>query len=287
LAATGSPIRNALSFDVEEYFQVSNYAGAVPRSSWETIPSRLRVGMDAILSALRDAGVKATFFVLGWVAERHADLVRALAGEGHEIAAHGYDHRLVYDLGEGPFRDDLRKTLEILSPLAGAGGVAGYRAPSFSITERSLFAFRVLKDEGLRYDSSLFPVRHPRYGMPGAPRFIHVRDEGIVEFPLTTVRALGKNLPVAGGGYFRLLPYAITRDAIARVNREGEPAVLYLHPWEFDPEQPVVPGAGVLNRFRHRVNLDRTGARLRRLLSEFSFAPLRDVIAAKIGSGKT
>lgn len=270
-------IANALSFDVEEYFQVSNYARAVPRERWESIPSRLRFGMDAILSALRAERVKATFFVLGWIAERHGDLVRALAAEGHEIAAHGYDHRLVYDLGDAAFRADLARTLAILRPLAGE--IAGYRAPSFSITARSLFAFRALKDAGFSYDSSVFPVRHPRYGMPSAPRFIHEREEGIVEFPLTTVRALGRNLPVAGGGYFRLLPYAVTARAIARVNREGEPAVLYLHPWEFDPAQPVVPGAGLLNRFRHRVNLARTGDRLRRLLGDFAFGPVRDTIA--------
>lgn len=273
-------ILNALSFDVEEYFQVSNYARAVPRERWESIPSRLRFGMDAILALLRAADVKATFFVLGWIAERHSDLVRALAAEGHEIAAHGYDHRLVYDLGPAAFREDLARTLAILKPLAG-GAVAGYRAPSFSITSRSLFAFRALKEAGFAYDSSVFPVRHPRYGMPDAPRFIHEREEGIVEFPLTTVRALGRNLPVAGGGYFRLLPYAISARAIASVNREGEPAVLYLHPWEFDPAQPVVPGAGLSNRFRHRVNLARTGERLRRLLGDFAFGPVRETIARR------
>lgn len=269
-------ILNALSFDVEEYFQVSNYAGAVPRERWEEIPSRLEIGVETILDALRGARVRATFFVLGWIAERHGEIVRRVAGEGHEIAAHGYDHRLVYDLSPEEFRADLRRTLGLLAPLAGP--VQGYRAPSFSITARSLWAFRVLAEEGFLYDSSIFPVRHPRYGIPDAPRFIHRREEGIVEFPLTTVRAFGRNLPVAGGGYFRLLPYLLTRDAIDRVNRAGEPAVLYLHPWEFDPGQPVVPGAGLVNRFRHRVNLGRTEARLRRLLAERRFAPLREVL---------
>ncbi len=269
-------ILNALSFDVEEYFQVSNYAGAVPRERWEEIPSRLEIGVETILDALRGARVRATFFVLGWIAERHGEIVRRVAGEGHEIAAHGYDHRLVYDLSPEEFRADLRRTLGLLAPLAGP--VQGYRAPSFSITARSLWAFRVLAEEGFLYDSSVFPVRHPRYGIPDAPRFIHRREEGIVEFPLTTVRAFGRNLPVAGGGYFRLLPYLLTRDAIDRVNRAGEPAVLYLHPWEFDPGQPVVPGAGLVNRFRHRVNLGRTEARLRRLLAERRFAPLREVL---------
>jgi polysaccharide deacetylase family protein (PEP-CTERM system associated) len=237
---------------------------------------------DRLLECFDRHRVKATFFVLGWVAERFPALVSRIAQQGHEIASHGYAHHLVYDQTMAAFREDVRRAKGLLESIIGAP-VDGYRAPSFSITERSLWALDILVEEGHRYDASIFPIRHDRYGIPDAPRHPHLLQQiggTLAEVPGSTVQIGPLNLPVAGGGYFRLLPYAWTRWGISRVNaREGRPAVFYIHPWETDPGQPRFR-PDLWNRFRHYRNLDRTVARLERLLRDFPFAPLGQVLDA-------
>jgi polysaccharide deacetylase family protein (PEP-CTERM system associated) len=281
MTSPGAPITNALTIDVEDYFQVSAFDAVVPRTAWDACESRVCRNTERVLEVIEGAGVRATFFVLGWVAERFPQLVRRIAEGGHEIASHGYGHRLIYEITPDAFREDVRRSKAVLEGAAGVA-VEGYRAPSYSITERSLWALDVLIEEGFTYDSSIYPIHHDRYGMPNAPRHLHTisRLSGvIVEVPGSTVRVGGVNLPVGGGGYFRLLPYAWTRWGIRRVNvRERRPAVFYLHPWEIDPDQPRFD-VGAIGRFRHYHNLSRTEGRLRRLLRDFRFARLRDLLA--------
>ncbi len=252
-----------------------------PRSRWDEFPSRVVANTERLLGVLAEHEVRGTFFVLGWVAERHPALVQLIADLGHEVASHGYGHRLVYEQTPRAFREDVRRAKDLLESRSGQP-VEGYRAPSFSITGASLWALDILIEEGYRYDASIYPIRHDRYGIPASPRHPYVlpRPNGkIVEVPGSTARLAGMNVPIGGGGYFRLLPYAWTRWGIHQVNaREGRPAVFYLHPWEIDPDQPRLP-ASWLSRFRHYRNLDRTEARLRRLLADFRFAPLRHVLA--------
>jgi polysaccharide deacetylase family protein (PEP-CTERM system associated) len=277
---TPARIVNAMSVDVEDYFQVSAFDAEVTRSSWAGRESRVAANTDRLLALFDAAGVRATFFVLGWVAERHPDLVSRIAAAGHEIACHGYGHRLVYDLSVDEFRDDIRRAKTALEAATGVA-VAGYRAPSFSIVERSLWALDVLIEEGFAYDSSIFPVHHDRYGIPDAPRHAHVRQGrtgSILEAPGSTVRCAGVNLPVGGGGYFRLLPYAVTRWGISHLNEvERRPAIFYLHPWEIDPNQPRI-AAGLLSRLRHYRNLDKTAPRLRTLMQDFAFSTVAEVL---------
>jgi len=273
---------NALSFDVEDYFQVAALAGAVDRSSWESTPRRVERSTGLLLEILASSNTRATFFFLGWVAEREPQLVRRVAAAGHEIACHGYSHRLVYEQTPEEFREETLRSKVLLEDQAQAP-VLGYRAASYSITRRSLWALDTLVEAGFVYDSSIFPVRHDRYGIPDAPRAPHLiqRDAGrLVEFPPSTAQLPGARLPVAGGGYFRIFPYGITRWAVRRVNAEGLPFIFYLHPWEVDPGQPRVR-VGWLSRFRHYTNLDHCEARLRCLLSEFQFAPAREVLEAQ------
>lgn len=281
-AATTDRIVNAMTVDVEEYFHVTAFDGVLPRSRWDTLESRVCATTDRVLRILDDAGVSGTFFVLGCVAERHPDLVRRIAAQGHEIASHGYAHRLVYDQTPAAFRADVVRAKAILEDASGTP-VLGFRAPSYSITPRSLWAFDVLIETGHVYDASIFPIHHDRYGIPVSPReaYVITRDAGsLVEVPATTCRWAGLNLPVGGGGYFRLLPYAWTRFGIDRVNRvERRPAIFYIHPWELDPEQPRLP-CGLLSRVRHYRNLHLTESRLRRLLRDFRFAPLRATVSA-------
>jgi polysaccharide deacetylase family protein (PEP-CTERM system associated) len=273
-------IVNALTVDVEDYFQVSAFERSVDRSCWDQFDRRVAANTDRLLALFADHRVRGTFFVLGWVAEREPEMVQRIAAAGHEVASHGFGHRLVYDQSPPEFRDDIRRSKAILESLIGCS-VQGYRAPSFSITERSLWAWDVLLEEGFTYDASVYPIRHDRYGIPSAPREVHTlrRPAGsLVEIPGTTVRVAGMNLPAAGGGYFRLLPYAYTRAAIRHVNRaERRPAVFYMHPWEVDPGQPRLD-APWLSRFRHYTNLAATEGRLRRLLGEFRFAPIVEAI---------
>ena len=275
-------IVNAMSVDVEDYFHVSAFDSIVRRDRWHTFESRVERNTERLLAIFRQANVRATFFVLGWVAEQAPSLVRTIAADGHEIASHGYGHELLYTLRPRQFRDDLRRARDLLEAAAGTP-VIGYRAPSFSVTARSLWALDILAEEGYRYDASIFPIYRDRYGIPSAPRHGYRIDHpagAIVEIPASTVRLGAMNLPVGGGGYFRLLPYAWTRWAIARVNAdERKPAVFYLHPWEIDPDQPRLHGSPV-NHFRHYVGLRRTEARLRRLLSDFRFAPVATTFAS-------
>jgi polysaccharide deacetylase family protein (PEP-CTERM system associated) len=245
------------------------------------MPSRVVANTERMLQLLGEHDVRGTFFVLGWVAERFPSLVTLIADLGHEVASHGHGHRLIYDQTPRAFREDVRKAKDLLESASGQR-VEGYRAPSFSITTKSLWALDVLIEEGYRYDASIFPIRHDRYGIPDSPRHPYVlpRNGGaLVEAPGSTARIGPINLPVGGGGYFRILPYGWSRWGIARLNtRERRPAVFYLHPWEIDPGQPRMH-AGIVSRFRHYRNLDQTEPRLRRLLTEFRFAPLRQVLA--------
>lgn len=270
-----------MSFDVEEYFQVANFSAQFPRDSWDDVPSRLDLGMSRILQSLERHQTHATFFFLGWIAERHPEWVTRCLEAGHEIASHGYDHQFLWDLGQEGFDADLARTEELLSA-AGAPRPTGFRACTFTLTKRSWWAFDVLTARGYEYDSSVHPVRHPVYGVPGfepglSTVFDSSGDRSILELPVTTVPFLGRNLPAGGGGYFRLYPLAVTRAVIRKMERLGRPAALYLHPWELDPEQPRV-AASWSKRFRHYVGLDSTQRRLEALLAEFRFGTFREVL---------
>ena len=270
--ANATPIRNAMTIDVEDFFQVQAFAGTVGREDWQRYPSRVERNVNVALDLLRERGVNATFFTLGWIAERHPELIRRIVREGHELASHGYAHHPVFDQSPEEFRADIRRTKQILEDI-GQAPVRGYRAASFSITKRTLWALDILAEEGHAYSSSIFPIAHDFYGIPDAPRFAyHPRNDGFLEVPMTTIFAFGRNLPCSGGGYFRLLPYAATRWALKRVNRrDGQPCVFYLHPWELDPDQPRMHNAPLKSRLRHYLNLSRTEGRLRRLLGDFAW----------------
>lgn len=275
---------NAMSVDVEDYFHVAALSEAISRDDWESLNSRVDASTRRLLDLFDEAGTTATFFTLGWVAERHPELVREIQRRGHEVACHGYSHKLVYEQTPEEFRAETLRSKGLLEDIIGQP-VDGYRAASYSITARSRWALDILVEAGFAYDSSIFPVRHDLYGMPGAERFPHrlETDKGasIVEFPPSTARVLGQNLPAAGGGYFRLYPYSLSRWLINRVNEsEGQPTVFYLHPWEVDPEQPRVQ-AGWKSRFRHYNNLDKCEQRLRRLLGEFRFGTVREVLETR------
>jgi polysaccharide deacetylase family protein (PEP-CTERM system associated) len=275
-------ITNAMTVDVEDYFQVSAFERVVSRERWPEYESRVAANTDRLLALFAEFGVRATFFVLGWVAERDASIVRRIVAAGHEIASHGYGHRLVYNQKPEEFRDDVRRGKGVVEAASGKP-VRGYRAPSFSITARSLWALDILIEEGFTYDASIFPIRHDRYGIPSAPRHPHTitHSQGsgsLLEVPGSTVSLAGLNLPVGGGGYFRILPYWWTRTGIRRLNEhEGRPAIVYLHPWEVDPDQPRLAGSR-LSRFRHYRNLEETEPRLRRLLRDFRFGSIADTI---------
>jgi len=273
-----SSILNALTIDVEEHFQVHAFETVVDRSAWDRYPSRVVANTKRILRLLAEYNVCATFFVLGWVADRHPDLVKEIALGGHELATHGYWHELVYRQTPDEFAADLRQSLDAIGRAFNGWQSAGYRAPAFSITKQSLWALDVLRDHSITYDSSIFPLAaHDRYGINNADRFANKMCGGLWEFPVSTIRLGKQNWPVAGGGYFRLFPLWITRQAIHHLNTQRHPAVIYLHPWEFDPDQPRMPNAPVLSRFRHYVNIHKTETRLRALLNEFKFAPMSEV----------
>jgi polysaccharide deacetylase family protein (PEP-CTERM system associated) len=273
-------VLNALTFDVEDYFHVSALAGSVDRADWESMPRRVVRNTEALLDLLAASNVHATFFFLGWVADRHPELVRRVAAAGHEIACHGYSHKLVYEQERAEFREETRRSKSLLEDQI-QRPVQGYRAASYSITRRSMWALDILAEAGFAYDSSIFPVRHDRYGIPDWPRWPHrMRTDGgaeLIEFPLSTAQVGSYRLPISGGGYFRIFPYAITSWAVRRVNAEGRPFIFYLHPWEIDPGQPRVP-TNLLSRFRHYTNLDACEGRLRRLIGEFRFGTVTDVL---------
>jgi polysaccharide deacetylase family protein (PEP-CTERM system associated) len=277
---TSTALLNALTVDVEDYYQVSAFESYVDRSTWDEKESRVALGTDKILAILELAGVRATFFVLGWVADHHPELVRAIHAAGHEIASHGYWHRLIYQQTPEDFRADVRRSRDLLEDLIGEP-VTVYRAPSFSITRRNLWALDVLAEEGFRVDCSIYPTYHDRYGIAGAPLGPHriVRPAGSIwEFPGTVWRGLGYPLPVGGGGYFRLYPYWLTRAGLGAINRAGRPFVAYVHPWELDPDQPRLR-PGRIRAFRHYVNLRRTEKRLARLLGDFRTGTLSEALA--------
>jgi len=277
-------MRHILSIDVEEYFHVQAASEAgVDAEDWAGLEHRLPASVDRLLALLDETDTIATFFVLGWVARHEPALVRRVVEAGHEIASHSMGHRMLASMTAEAFRQDLRDSRHLLQDLSGQA-VVGYRAPTFSITRESVWALDVLAEEGFDYDASIFPVRHDRYGIVGAPRWPHVATGPaggrIVELPPLTGRMLGINVPVGGGGYLRLLPTWLVRLAIAAAARAGQPAVLYLHPWELDPDQPKLP-MGPLSRIRHRVGLRRTEAKLRRLLAAAPFTSIRQWLAER------
>jgi polysaccharide deacetylase family protein (PEP-CTERM system associated) len=268
-ALAGDAIVNALTIDVEDYFQVSAFAPHVARADWDTLPCRVERNVDAILGLLSERDVKATFFCLGWGAERYPALVRRLADQGHEVASHGFAHHRATDQSPSEFQSDIERAKAVLEDIAGCA-VQGYRAPSFSVGERNPWAFDCIAAAGYRYSSSIYPIRHDHYGVPDAPRFSHQSRPGLIELPIATVRAFSANWPAGGGGYFRLLPYRVSRWALRRVNGvDRQSAMFYFHPWELDPEQPRVPGVSARARFRHYLNLERMRPRLQRLLRDF------------------
>lgn len=277
----GQAITNMFTIDVEDYFQVSAFAPHIPRSTWSSMECRVERNVDRILQLLADHSTKATFFTLGWIAERYPEVVRRIADGGHEIASHGYGHARAHDQTPEEFTADIRLAKLVLEDLSGQE-VVGYRAPSFSIGEGNLWAFECLESEGYRYSSSIYPIQHDHYGMPDAPRFAH-RIGRLIEVPATTVRMMRRNWPASGGGYFRLMPYSVSRWLLQQVNqKDGEPAVFYFHPWEIDPEQPRIPNVGAKTRFRHYVNIDRTEGRLAQLLKDFAWGRMDRVLASEL-----
>jgi len=260
---------NALTVDVEDYFQVSAFASRVARDQWDSMPCRVERNVDRLLALFDAHGAKATFFTLGWIAERYPAVVRNIVAQGHELASHGQAHRRATDQSPADFDQDTNHANEVLQDLSGTR-VSGYRAPSFSIGRENLWAFDAIEAAGYRYSSSVYPVQHDHYGMPDAPRFPYRVRRNLLEIPITTAKKFGRNLPAGGGGYFRLLPYRLSRWAIGQVNSvDQRPAIFYCHPWEFDPEQPRVAGISLKTRFRHYLNLDRTESRLGNLLRDF------------------
>ena len=277
-----SGLVNAMSVDVEDWFQVSAFERVISPDTWDARDCRVERNVERILALFAGHGVRATFFTLGWIAERYPQTVRRIVAGGHELASHGYGHQRVTTLAPQAFRADLLRAKSVLEDLGGVA-VRGYRAPSFSIGASNLWAHDVLRETGHAYSSSVYPVRHDLYGMPDAPRFAHVLANGLLEIPPTTVRAAGRNWPASGGGFFRLLPYPVSRALIRRVNaHDAQPAMFYFHPWEIDPGQPRVEGAGAKSRLRHYLNLSRTESRLARLLSDFRWARVDDAFSANL-----
>ncbi|EXI77230.1 MAG: polysaccharide deacetylase family protein, PEP-CTERM locus subfamily [Candidatus Accumulibacter appositus] len=273
----GLPITNALTIDVEDYFQVSALAPYIPREQWDSRECRVERNVERILLMLDESQTRATFFTLGWVAERYPQLVRAIVAGGHELASHGYGHQRASDLSEAGFSADISSAKKLLEDISGEE-VKGYRAPSFSIGEANLWAFDCLARAGYRYSSSIYPIRHDHYGMPDAPRFAHQVRDGLLELPVTTLRYADRNWPASGGGYFRLLPYALSRWLLQKVNqRDQQPAIFYFHPWEIDAEQPRVAGISAKTRFRHYVNLQYTEGRIKRLLGDFRWGRMDEI----------
>jgi polysaccharide deacetylase family protein (PEP-CTERM system associated) len=282
-AAPGAAIRNAMTIDVEDYFQVSAFAPYIARDSWPTRECRVEANIDRILSILADGKVEATFFTLGWIAERYPDMVRRIVAGGHELASHGYGHLRASDQSRAEFTDDIVRSKALLEDIGGQA-VLGYRAPSFSIGEGNLWALDALKEAGYRYSSSIYPIRHDHYGMPDAPRFAFYPNgpDGLLEVPITTVQLMGRNLPAGGGGYFRLLPYALSRWLMKQVNEaDRQSAIFYFHPWEIDPGQPRPEGVGAKSRFRHYVNLDRMEGRIAALTRDFAWDRMDRIFLGK------
>ncbi len=270
-------ITNALTIDVEDYFQVSAFAPYIRRDEWDARECRIERNVGRILELLEQRGIKATFFTLGWIAERYPQLVRDIVAGGHELASHGFGHERATDLSEAAFTQDVQRAKQLLEDLSGVP-VLGYRAPSFSIGTGNLWAFDALARAGYRYSSSIYPIKHDHYGMPDSPRFAYQLTSGLLEIPITTLRMGSRNLPSSGGGYFRLLPYALTRWMLRQVNQhDRESAIFYFHPWEIDPGQPRVPGIDLRTRFRHYVNIGRTEGRLQSLMDDFRWGRMDQI----------
>jgi polysaccharide deacetylase family protein (PEP-CTERM system associated) len=272
-------VKNVMSVDLEDWFCVYNLSGLIPYQEWDRCESRVERSTLRLLDLFQRHKVEATFFVLGWVADRFPDLVREVERHGHEIATHGYSHRLLTLMQPEEFRTDLLQSLEVLSK-ASSGEVHGFRAPSFSLTRESMWAPEILKESGIQYDSSVFPVQfHPEYGIPNAQLGPYELTEGLIELPMSVAEVFGQRVPCCGGGYFWLYPYSLTRWLMRRCNAQGRPVIFYLHPWEIDTEQPRVQGLPWSKRFRHYNSLSRTEARLERLLTDFSFSTARQLMA--------
>lgn len=275
---------NVFSIDLEDWFCVKNLDQIIPRDQWETCESRVEASTIQLLDLLDRHKTQATFFVLGWVAERHCDLVREVSRRGHEIATHGYSHRLLTAMTPEEFRADLDRSLEVLAGCVSAP-VLGFRAPSFSVTRKTWWALEILKSRGLRYDSSIFPVGfHPDYGIPDSRLDAHEVLNGLWEVPMSCTEMLGRKVPCSGGGYFRLFPYSVTRHLMRLCNEQGRPVMFYLHPWEIDPDQPRVADMPAGKRFRHYTNLHRTMERLERLLEDFQFTTARELFRESLQS---
>lgn len=279
------PMLNAFTVDVEDYFQVSAFERNIDRSSWDEFPHHVVENTQRLLDLLAEKEVHGTFFVLGWVADRYPKLIQSIADAGHELASHSYWHRLVYELTPDEFREDVRKSKQAIENACGVS-VDSYRAPSFSITQKSIWALDILVEEGFRCDSSIFPIVHDRYGIPGAKTGIHqikTASGPIWEFPPSVRKIAGTNLPISGGGYFRLYPYFFSANSFRRVNRQlNESFMFYIHPWEIDPSQMRMKFANASTRFRHYINLKSTYKKLERLLGGFEFGTMSDVLEAYI-----
>ena len=282
-APSGAAVVNAMTCDVEDYFQVSAFAPYIARDSWPQRECRVEANMERILALFERHGVKATFFTLGWIAERYPQVVRRIVASGHELASHGYGHLRASDQNRAEFDNDIRSSKALLEDIGGVP-VIGYRAPSFSIGHGNLWALDALREAGYRYSSSIYPVVHDHYGMPDAPRFAFYPQgpDGLLEVPITTVRMGSRNLPAGGGGYFRLLPYALSRWMLQRVNRDDRrSALFYFHPWEIDPGQPRPQGLDAKSRFRHYINIGRMERRLARLARDFKWDRMDQVFLPK------
>jgi polysaccharide deacetylase family protein (PEP-CTERM system associated) len=276
-------MRNALSVDVEDWFQVGAFERTIARSDWDGLAHRVERNTDAVLELLDEAGIKATFFTLGWVAERYPALLQRIVRGGHEVASHGYDHQRVFTFTPEAFRADLRKARDLIENAAGCR-ITGYRAPSFSIDTRTPWAHPILAEEGYAYSSSVAPIAHDHYGWPDSPRFAWRPVEGsaMVELPVTTAKLGQRTLAAGGGGFFRLLPYAFSRWAVRQVNREEQrPAIIYFHPWEIDPDQPRVANAPLRSRVRHYTNLRVMAPKLRRLARDFAWGRVDELVAGE------
>jgi polysaccharide deacetylase family protein (PEP-CTERM system associated) len=273
---------NVMSVDVEDWFCVYNLSRLIPYSDWDNCESRVERNTARLLEIFRRHEVEATFFVLGWVADRFPDLVREIERQGHEVATHGYSHRLLTFMEPEEFRADLQQSLDVLAK-ATSQEVRGFRAPSFSVTRKTLWAADIMKESGIRYDSSVFPVRfHPEYGIPDSELGPYQLTEGVTELPMSVAEVFGRKIPCSGGGYFRLYPYPLTRRLMRMCNEQGRPVIFYLHPWEADPGQPRVQGMPWGKHFRHYNNLEKTEERLERLLDDFSFTSARKLMAQQI-----
>lgn len=273
-------MKNYLTIDVEDYFQVSAFDGLVRPEDWDSCESRVERNTHTILRILEENGVRATFFIVGWVAYRFPELVKTIDHAGHEIGCHSYLHRRIYTLTPEEFREDTKRAKGIIETITGKM-VDGYRAPSYSITGKSLWALDILAELGFRYDSSIFPIRHDMYGIPDAPRFLYkLPNHDMMEYPISTALFFDRKIPVSGGGYFRLFPYWLTKRLLLTINQtEQQPFIFYLHPWEIDPDQPRFSKARLLSKFRHYNNLDKTAARFTRLLHDFRFGPIEQVLS--------